>query len=155
MTVTAADIMNRNVVVVHPFDNVSKVAGVLAEHGISAAPVVDAEGKLLGMVSEQDLMRQLGAKQESRRAWWLEMLAEGEDLAPDFVEYLKQEKRTAGDLMTHDVVSVTEDVAVADIVDLLAQHHIKRVPVLREGKVVGIVSRADIIRTVAAGRLKG
>lgn len=155
MTVTAADIMNRKPVVVHLFDNVSKVAAVLAKHEISAAPVVDAEGKLLGMVSEQDLMCKLGAKQEKRRAWWLEMLAEGEDLAPDFVEYLKQEKRTAGDLMTHDVVSVTEDVAVADIVDLLAQHHIKRVPVLREGKVVGIVSRADIIRTVAAGRLKG
>lgn len=155
MTVTATDIMNRKPVVVHPLDNVSKVAAVLAEHEISAAPVVDAEGKLLGMVSEQDLMRQLGTKQESRRAWWLQMLAEGEDLAPDFIEYLKQEKRNAGDLMTHDVVSVTEDAAVADIVDLLVQHHIKRVPVLRGGKVIGIVSRADIVRAVATGKLKG
>ncbi len=155
MTVTAADIMNRTPVVVHPFDNVSKVAGVLAEHGISAAPVVDAAGKLLGMVSEQDLMRRLGAHEEDRRAWWLQMLAEGEDLAPDFVEYLKQEKRTAEDLMTRDVVSVVEDTAVAEIVDLLAQHHIKRVPVLKEGKVIGIVSRADIVRAVATGKLKG
>jgi CBS domain-containing protein len=132
---------------------VGKVAKVLAEHEISAAPVVDAEGKLLGMVSEQDLMRGLGAQEESRRAWWLEMLAEGENLAPDFLEYLQQEKRTASDVMTRDVIAVTEDVSVAEIVDLLAKHHIKRVPVLRDGKVVGIVSRADIIRALAAGKL--
>ncbi len=91
MTVTAADIMNRNVVVVHPFDDVSQIARVLGEHGISAAPVVDAEGKILGMVSEEDLMHRLGTTHESRRAWWLGMLAEGEDLAPDFLEYLKME----------------------------------------------------------------
>ena len=148
MTVTAADIMNRNVVVVHPFDNVSQVAKVLGEHGISAAPVVDAEGKMLGMVSEEDLMHRLGTTHKSRRAWWLGMLAEGEDLAPDFLDYLKMEKRTAKDVMTREVITVTEDIPVADIVDLLVQHHIKRVPVLREGKVVGIVSRADIIRTI-------
>jgi len=154
MTVTAADIMNRNLVVVHPFDNVSQVAKVLGEHGISAAPVVDAEGKMLGMVSEEDLMHRLGTTHESRRAWWLGMLAEGEDLAPDFLEYLKMEKRTAKDIMTSEVISVTEDIPVADIVDLLVKHHIKRVPVLREDKVVGIVSRADIIRTIGT-KLRG
>ncbi|MGO9817022.1 MAG: CBS domain-containing protein [Acidocella sp.] len=155
MTVVAADIMSRNLVVVHPLDNVSQVAKVLGDHGISAAPVVDAEGKMLGMVSEEDLIHRLGTTHESRRAWWLGMLAEGEDLAPDFLEYLKMEKRIAKDVMTREVISVTEDIPVADIVDLLVQHHIKRVAVLREGKVVGIVSRADIIRTIAAVQRKG
>ena len=154
MTVVAADIMSRNLVVVHPLDNVSQVAKVLGDHGVSAAPVVDAEGKMLGMVSEEDLMHRLGTTHESRRAWWLGMLAEGEDLAPDFLEYLKMEKRTAKDVMTREVISVTEDIPVADIVDLLIKHHIKRVAVLREDKVVGIVSRADIIRTIGA-KLKG
>ncbi|MCB5944412.1 CBS domain-containing protein [Acidocella sp. KAb 2-4] len=153
MTVTAADLMTRDLVMVRQLDNVSKVAGVLAGRGISAAPVVDAEGKLLGMVSEEDLMRQLGAEHESRRAWWLQMLAEGEDLAPDFLEYLKQEKRTAADVMSREVVTVAPDAPVSEIVDLFAKHRIKRVPVVQEGKVVGIVSRADIIRAIAAGRL--
>jgi CBS domain-containing protein len=98
-------------------------------------------------------MRQLGAEHESRRAWWLQMLAEGEDLAPDFLEYLKQEKRTAADVMSREVVTVAPDAPVSEIVDLFAKHRIKRVPVVQEGKVVGIVSRADIIRAIAAGRL--
>jgi CBS domain-containing protein len=151
MNNTAADIMTKNVIQVRPGDSVPKVAAALSAHNISAAPVVDASGKLLGMVSEGDLMRQLGAKHAMRRAWWLEILAEGENLAPDFLEYLNQEKRTAAEVMTtRNIITVTEDTPVAEIADILAQHNIKRVPVVRDGKLVGIVSRADIIRTLAA-----
>ncbi|MDD2705046.1 MAG: CBS domain-containing protein [Acidocella sp.] len=147
---TAADIMTKTIVQVRPSDSVAEVAATLAAHNISAAPVVDATGTLLGMVSEGDLMRQFGAKHATRRAWWLEMLAEGEDLAPDFLDYLKQEKRTAAEVMTHGAVSVTEETGIPEIADILAERRIKRVPVLRDGKLVGIVSRADIIRTLAA-----
>ncbi len=149
---TAADIMTTSLVLLHPGDNVPKIAATLAEHHISAAPVVDGEGRVLGMVSEGDLMRRLGAGHATRRAWWLEMLAEGEDLAPDFLEYIRQETRSAAEVMTRDVVTVPETMPVAEIADLLMQRGIKRVPVLRAGKVVGIVSRADIVRTLAASR---
>ena len=146
---TAAEIMTGKVISVHPSDAVAVVAGQLSRHGISAAPVVDAQGKLLGMVSEGDSMRPFGAKNQIRRAWWLEMLAEGEDLAPDFLEYIKQDNRKAADLMTREVISVEATALLSEIADLLAEHHIKRVPVLKDGRVVGIVSRADIVRALA------
>lgn len=153
MKLTAADIMTKTLVLLHPADKVPRIAGVLGEHHVSAAPVVDAQGKLLGMVSEGDLIRPLGGKAASRRAWWLEILAEGEDLAPDFLAYLQQESRTAAELMTREVITVTPETAVEEIVDLLARHNIKRVPVVRGDEIVGIVSRADIIRTFSrAGR---
>ncbi len=149
MKQTAADIMTTQLVTLHPADKVPRIAALLNEHHISAAPVVDAQGRLLGMVSEGDLIRPLGSKTASRRAWWLEMLAEGEDLAPDFLAYLKQESRTAAELMTHEVITVSPETALEEIVDLLVRHNIKRVPVLKDGQLAGIVSRADIIRTLA------
>ncbi|HTQ71185.1 MAG TPA: CBS domain-containing protein [Acidocella sp.] len=151
MKQSAADIMTTKLVLLHPMDEVPRIAEILAKHQISAAPVVDQQGKLLGMVSEDDLIRPLSAKTATRRAWWLELLAEGEDLAPDFLAYLKQEARTAGELMTREVISVSPETGVEEIVDLLARHNIKRVPVLKGGELVGIVSRADIIRTLSRG----
>ncbi len=151
MKQTAADIMTTKLVLLHPTDEVPRIAETLAKHHISAAPVVDQQGKLLGMVSEGDLMRPLSAKTAKRRAWWLDLLAEGEDLAPDFLAYLKQESRTAAELMTREVISVSPETGVEQIVDLLARHNIKRVPVLKDGQLVGIVSRADIIRTLSRG----
>jgi CBS domain-containing protein len=152
MNRTAAEIMTAApLVVVHPHDRVPTIAAALRDHHVSAAPVVDAAGNLLGLVSESDLIRLLGNENAKRRAWWLEMLAEGEDLAADFLEYMKEENRSAADIMKKDVVTVSEGTLVADIVDLFAKHGIKRVPVLRDGKVVGIVSRSDIIRAMASG----
>jgi CBS domain-containing protein len=149
MNKTAADIMTHDIVSVRPGDTVPVIAAALGKRGISAAPVVDAEGKLLGIVSEGDLMRPFGARSVVRRDWWLEMLAEGERLAPDFLDYIRQDHRTASDLMTRDVVTVAGDMPVAEIADVLAQHRIKRVPVMQDGKMVGIVSRADILRALA------
>lgn len=152
MNRTAAEIMTpAPLVVVHPHDRVPKIASTLHDNHISAAPVVDAAGHLLGLVSESDLIRDLGGERAKRRAWWLEQLSEGEGLAADFLEYLKEENRSASDIMKRDVVTVTETTPVGDIVDLFAKHGIKRVPVLREGKLVGIVARSDIIRAMAAG----
>src|ERR1700751_5319563 len=93
MTIEAASIMTRKVVTVGPDDSVARVAAVLAEHEISAAPVCDKEGKLLGMLSEGDLMRPFGQENALRRAWWLGMLAEGTDLAPEFLDYLRVDRR--------------------------------------------------------------
>jgi CBS domain-containing protein len=150
---TAAEIMTQApLVVVHPHDRVQVIASAMRDNHVSSAPVVDAAGNLVGLVSEGDLIRHLGNEQARRRAWWLELLAEGEDLASDFLDYLKEENRSAADVMKHDVVTVGEDTAVGDIVDLFAKHGIKRVPVLRAGKLVGIVSRSDIVRAMADAR---
>lgn len=146
----AAEIMtSAPLIVVHPRDRVPVIASALRDHHVSSAPVVDAAGNLLGLVSESDLIRHLGNEHANRRAWWLEQLAEGEDLSVEFLEYLQEENRSAADVMTHEVVTVTENTPVGDIVDLFTKHGIKRVPVLREGKLVGIVARSDIIRALA------
>lgn len=146
---TAAEIMTRDVITASPADTAAGIAAKLSEHDISALPVVDAEGRLVGIVSEGDLMRSFGVRNAMRRAWWLDILAEGEELAPEFLDYIRVDNRRAKDLMTRDVITVTESCGIEAIADLLTRRRIKRVPVLRGGRVVGIVSRADIVRTLA------
>jgi CBS domain-containing protein len=149
MTDTAAAIMTKTVVTIGPDDLVPAIAARLAAHNISAAPVVDGAGRLLGMISEGDLLRPFGAELQTRRAWWLEVLAEGEQLAPAFLDYLRLDNRRAADLMTRDVVTAAETTPVPEIADILTRHRIKRVPILRDGRIIGIVSRADIVRCLA------
>ena len=92
------------------------------------------------MVSEGDRLRPFGAANEMRRAWWLELLAEGDpNLSPQFVDYIRVDKRCVQELMTRDVVTATERTSLSAIADLMSKHRIKRVPILRDGKLVGIV----------------
>ena len=149
MSVDAASIMTRNVITVGPNATVAEVASVLAGHEISAVPVCDENGALLGMLSEGDLMRPFAAANEMRRAWWLGMLAEGTELAPEFLDYIRVDRRRAQDLMTKDVITATERTSLPQLADLLNTHRIKRVPIRSDGKVVGIVSRADVMRALA------
>ena len=149
MADTAAAVMTRNVVSVRPDAGIAEVADTLTKHGISAAPVVDASGKLLGMISEGDLLQPFSAKAQARRAWWLEMLAEGERLAPEFIEYISLDRHTAADLMTRKLVTAQESTQISEIADRLITHHIKRVPILRGETLVGIVSRADLVRALS------
>ena len=150
MSLNAADVMTRNVVTVRPEDTVARIAKLLSDHGISAVPVCDAEGHVLGMVSEGDLMRPFGQENALKRAWWLDVLAEGTELAPAFIDYLRLDKRRARDLMVAPAVTAPQDTTVPAIADMLARHHIKRVPITQDGKLVGIVSRADVVKALAA-----
>jgi len=143
----ATDIMTARVVTARPDVGVAALAVLMADNGISAVPIVDARGRVVGIVSEGDLMRRGETATERRRGWWLRTFAEPETLA---AEYVKAHGRKAADVMTRDVVTVTEETPVADIVDLLERHRIKRVPVLSDGKLVGIVSRANLVRALAA-----
>jgi CBS domain-containing protein len=149
MPLNAASIMTRAVVTARPEDSVATVAKVLADHRISAVPICDGRGALLGMLSEGDLMRPFGNETNARRDWWLTLLAEGTDLAPTFLDYIRLDRRCARDLMTAPVVTATENADLHALADLLARHRIKRVPILRDGKLVGIVSRADLVRALA------
>jgi CBS domain-containing protein len=143
----AAEIMTSRVVTARPDDSVATIAALMGSNAISAVPIVDAAGRVLGIVSEGDLLRRGETGTERRRGRWLRAFAEPETLAS---EYVKAHGRRAADVMTRDVVGVQEDTPVADIVDLLERHGIKRVPVLRDGKLVGIVSRANLVRALVA-----
>jgi len=146
----AMDVMTTDVITVDPDTTVQNLATLLAERGISGAPVVDADGRLMGVISEGDLLHraEIGTARRHRvrrRSWWLDHFAS--DLARD---YVKSHGRTVNDIMTRDVVTVTEDTELAEIAALLEAKRIKRVPVMREGKIVGIISRANIVRAVGA-----
>ncbi len=148
MPLEAAEIMTTKVVTAPPEATVAQLARLMEANGISAVPICRPDGILLGMVSEGDLMPALGQKQSQRRAWWLEVLSEGTDLAPEFLQYIRLDQRRAEQFMQRSVITATEQTAAAEIADLLTRHHIKRVPILRDGRLVGIVSRADLIRAI-------
>ena len=142
----AMDVMTSKVITVDENASVTTVAKLLAERGISAVPVVDSENRVIGMVSEGDLLHRAETGTERRQSWWLEMMASTNRLAGD---YIKSHSGNVKDVMTRDVLSVTETTSVADIAILLETNRIKRVPVLRDGKLVGIVSRANLVRALA------
>jgi CBS domain-containing protein len=148
----AVDVMTTDVITVDPDTTVQALAAMLAERGISGAPVVDSSGRLVGIISEGDLLHraEIGTARrhrERRRSWWLDHFAS--DLAR---EYVKSHGRIVKDIMTRDVVTVTEDTDLADVAALLEAKRIKRVPVVREGKIAGIISRANIVRAVGSSK---
>ena len=142
----AMDVMTSEVITVDEDASVQAVAKLLAERGISAVPVADRENRVIGMVSEGDLLHRAETGTERRRSWWLDMMASTNQLAGD---YVKSHSGKVKDIMTRDVISVTETTPVADIAVLLETNRIKRVPVVRDGKLVGIVSRANLVRALA------
>jgi len=146
----ARDVMTSAVTLVGPDTPIREVAKILCEHGISAVPVVGEGGVPIGMISEGDLIGRNEADREARRDWWLTLLAEGEMLNADFLASLRTPERRARDVMAAPVVTVGEETEVNEIARLLTAYRIKRVPVLRDGGIVGIVSRADLVRALAA-----
>ena len=145
----AQDVMTTTVVSVGPGQGTREVARILRDKGISAVPVVDDDGRPLGMVSEGDLIGRDEGDREARRDWWLNLLAEGEPLHPDFLNSLRLPDRLARDVMVRPVITVGEQTNVGEIARLLIAHRIKRVPVVRDGRIVGIVSRADLVQALA------
>lgn len=145
----AREVMTANPVVVSATMPVEECARLLLEKRISAVPVVDAAGGVIGIVSEGDLIRRREAGTERRYSWWLELVSDPQTMARDFV---KSGGHKVSDVMTRQVVSVTEDTPLATVAGILEKHRIKRVPVVREGKLVGIVSRADLVRALLLGR---
>jgi CBS domain-containing protein len=142
----AMDIMTSEVITVGEDATVPEAAKLMAERGISAVPVVDLENRIVGMVSEGDLLHRAETGTERRRSWWLDMVSSTNKLAG---EYIKSHSAKVKDVMTRDVLSVTEETPVADIAVLLETNRIKRVPVVEDGKIVGIVSRANLVRALA------
>lgn len=146
----AKDIMTTDVVTVSPETSVTEVAQLLLKNHISAAPVVDGNNGVVGIVSEGDLMHRPESDTERRkRSWWLEFLTGPQDLASEFS---KSHGQRAADVMSKKVTVVEEDTSVMEIAQILEEQRIKRVPVVRDGALVGIVSRANLLRGLATAR---
>jgi CBS domain-containing protein len=143
------DVMVAPVITVKPSATVRDVAGIFVKRGISAVPVVDDEDRVVGIVSEGDLLHRAEAGTERRRTWWLRALTAGETLAAD---YVKAHARKVADIMTRDVVTVSPDAPLHEVAALMEKNSIKRVPVLSNGQLVGIISRANLVQAVASAR---
>jgi CBS domain-containing protein len=142
----AMDVMTGEVITVKENASVTEVAKLLVERGISAVPVVNDDNRVIGMVSEGDLLHRTETGTEQHRPWWLEMIASTNQLAAD---YIKSHGCSVKDVMTRDVICVSDSTPVVDIAIVLEANRIKRVPVLRNGNLVGIVSRANLVQALA------
>lgn len=152
----ARDLMTSDVVTASPDMPTREIARLLSKHGISGLPVVDAFGAPVGMVSEGDLIGRSGLDRHARRDWWLTLFSETPLMTADAVlglarlfKKLRIRERRASEIMSTPLITVDESTHVQEIAGLLTSHRIKRVPVLRDGKIVGIVSRADLVRAMA------
>ena len=143
----AMDVISRDVVTCRPGDEIAEVVKLLAERDVSALPVVDDSGMVVGVISEADLMRREEIDTEKHRPWWLEAVTPGITLAKEFA---REHGRKVDEIMSDTVVSASEDTSLAEIATLLEKHRIKRVPILRDGKLVGIVSRSNLIQALAS-----
>ncbi len=141
------DIMSTQVVTVSPSTTVREIAGLMVEKHVSGLPVLSENGTLVGIVSEGDLLRrpELGTQKQRRR--WVSFFSGVDEQAREFT---KSHALRAGDVMTQQVIHVAEETPLGDVVGLMEKHNIKRLPVLSDGKLVGIVSRADLLRALAA-----
>lgn len=143
------DVMVAPVITVKPSTTVKEVAGLFLEKKISAAPVVDSEEKLVGIVSEGDLLHRVEAGTERHHSWWLKAFIGNDTLA---AEYVKAHGLKVSDVMTHRVVTASPQTPLHEVATLMEKNAIKRVPVLENGQLVGIVSRANLIQAVATAR---
>src|SRR5271166_5165209 len=145
----AMDVMVHDVVSVKPDDAVADAVKLLIEHDVSALPVVDESGHVMGVISEADLVHREEIGTEKHHPWWLEALTPASTLAEEFA---KSHGRRVDEVMSTKVVSASEETPLGEIATLLEKHRIKRLPILRNGKLVGIVSRPNLIQAIASAK---
>jgi CBS domain-containing protein len=143
------DVMITPVITVKPSTTVKEAAELFLEKKISAAPVVDSEQGLVGIISEGDLLHRVEAGTERHRSRWLAGFIEADTLA---AEYVKAHGRKVADVMTRSVITAAPDTPLHEVATLMEQNAIKRVPILDKGELVGIVSRANLLQAVASAR---
>ncbi len=141
------DVMTRNIISVNTDDTVLRAAQLMLQNRISGLPVVDAQGALVGVVTEGDFLRRDEIGTQRRRPKWLEFLVGPGRLAG---EYVRTSGRKVAEIMSADPVTVGEDDTLDTVVELMERRRIKRLPVLRDGQLVGIVSRANLLQALAS-----
>ncbi len=143
----ASDVMVRDVVTIGPDDEISTAVRLLVDHDVSALPVVDAGRHVIGILSEADLLHREEDGTVKRISWWTEAVTPASALALD---YAKSHGRRVAEVMSDGVISAGEDTPLSEIANILEKNRIKRVPILKDGKLVGIVSRANLIQALAS-----
>src|SRR5262245_7030529 len=147
----ARDVMVSPVVTIKSTASVQDAARLLLEHRISAVPVVDDNAKVVGIISEGDLIRRAESDTTRRRSWWLRLLTDERALA---AEYVKTHAVKIADIMTRQPITATPETPLHEIATLLEKNSIKRVPILENGELVGIVSRANLVQAMATSGSK-
>ena len=142
----AQEAMTKDVITVGPEATVAEIAGLLVRHRISAVPVVSQDNRVVGIVSQTDLGHRSETGTEKRRKWWLEVFADSDAKAR---EYIKSHGLKAQDVMSRVVVSVSKHANLSEVADILDTHRIRQVPVMEGGKLVGMISRTDLVRKLA------
>jgi CBS domain-containing protein len=142
----AHQIMTKPVITVSPDTTIVEAANIMLQRHVSGLPVMDG-GKLVGVVSEGDFIRRSEIGTQRKRGRWLRFILGPGKSASDFVQ---EHGRRVSEVMTRDPLTVTEDTALAEIVELMEKNNVKRLPVVRDGKIVGIVSRANLLQAVAS-----
>jgi CBS-domain-containing membrane protein len=143
----AADVMVRNVVTVSPDTTVADAVRILADQDVSALPVVDGDGGVVGIISEADLIQREELGTVAHRPWWLEAITPAATLAEAFA---KSHGKLVSEVMSSRVISAEEDTPLAEIARLMEKHRIKRIPILRAGKLAGMVSQSNLIQALAS-----
>jgi CBS domain-containing protein len=152
----AMDVMVRDVITIGPEDTIADAAKLIAQNDVSALPVVDEEGQLVGIISEGDLMNREEIGTEVHHPWWIEAVTPAATLATEFA---KSHGKRVKEVMSDNVITATEETPLAEIAAILERNRIKRVPIIKGGKLVGIVSRSNLVQALAssdatsAGRL--
>lgn len=142
----AQEAMTKDVVTVGPQTTVGDIADLLVRHRISAVPVVTDGNRVVGIVSQTDLGHRSETATEKPRKWWLDIFADADTKAR---EYIKSHGLKAEDIMSRILVSVPKDASLSEVADVLDTHRIRQVPVMDDGKLVGMISRADLVRKLA------
>ncbi len=141
------DVMTRNVISVQGDDQVLRAARLMLQNRISGLPVLDKDGELAGIVTEGDFLRRSELGTQRRRAKWLEFIVGPGKLAEDYVH---ASGRKVEEIMTPDPCVVGEDDTLEKVVELMERRRVKRLPVVRAGRMVGIVSRANLMHALAS-----
>jgi CBS domain-containing protein len=143
----AHQIMTRSVISITPDTTIVEAANIMLKRHVSGLPVVDGTGRLVGIVSEGDFIRRSEIGTQRKRGRWLRFILGPGKSASDFVH---EHGRKISDVMTTSPVTITEDTALAEIADVMERNNVKRLPVMRGDKIVGIVSRANLLQSVAS-----
>ncbi|QCP48981.1 CBS domain-containing protein [Trinickia violacea] len=145
----ALDIMTTSVITATPETSIHEAARLFVDNRISSMPVVDANGRVVGFVSHSDLLHRVeNGTVHGKRPWWLDFLLSSP--REQAARYVKEHGHLVGDVMCDQVISISEDTRLDQIADLMERRHLKSVPVLKDGKLVGIVSRSNLIRALAS-----
>jgi CBS domain-containing protein len=146
----AEDVMVRDLVTVEPQTSIADAIKLLADHDISALPVVGPDNRLIGILSEADLLEREELGASHHHPWWIEAVTPASQLAKEFA---KAHGKTVAQLMSTHVVSANEDTPLSEIAALLERNRIKRVPIIRDGELVGIVSQSNLVQALASSEM--